>query len=147
MTSQTTRSITAAICDLIESLLDRDKSRYTYDIGKNPGNDPASTYAVRPGTLDTVAGTTKSTWVDQSFEVEFAEQYVNAPGDDEQLQDLVLKLFDDFQTFWGEAHRSKFGVDGVQCVTNFSGDAPTIDTANKVASLTMRFTVKYRTEV
>ena len=122
-------------------------SKYVWDLARNAHKKNEELFAIRPGSLSSVAGTTKTATVDQTFKVLFSTSFNNAPGNDEDLQDKVFDLFNNVSDLWYEAYRSKFGIARVLVVSGFDCDEPEIDLENRVVSIETRFTIKYRTKM
>lgn len=123
------------------------RSKYVWDFARNAHKKNEELFGIRPSSLSSVAGTTKTATVDQTFKVLFSTSFNNAPGNDEDLQDKVFDLFNNVSDLWYEAYRSKFGIARVLVVSGFDCDEPEIDLENRVVSIETRFTIKYRTEV
>ena len=122
------------------------RSKYNWDITKNAHKKYDQIYAVRPGALERVAGTTRTATVDHSFTVILANSFNDSPSSDNELNDRIMALYDDLSELWTAAFRTNFGIQRCLVVSDFSSLEPNIDFENKVVSLEISFTIKYRTE-
>jgi len=144
-------SIVADICTELDNTMkdlfpNKVRSKYQWDITQNAHKKNEQIYSIRPLSLERVAGVTKNVTIDHTFSVTLMNSYNDSPSNDNDLNDVILGLYDDVSELWNAAFRSNFGIQRVLVVSDFSCLEPNIDFQNKTVSIEISFTIKYRTE-
>ncbi len=141
-------NIKAALIAAIGTLFpSKTASKYGIDPTRNAEGQNANIFAVRPGAAIFAAEqTTRRITVDQTFEVEFIDKFIDSAGADTAAQAKILSLFADVTTLVNTALRRKLSVASVLLFSDFETDDPVVNNDNLFVSITTRFTVKYRME-
>jgi hypothetical protein len=140
--------ITDSIALQVGNLLpNRKKSPFVWDFAQNSSKANKSVYAVRQGSASNVAGTNKTVTFDQTFEVALSSDFKNKSDSDSSLSDTISAMYQDLQTVWTEIFLRKLNLSRVLLVSGLELTEPLIDNDNNIVNISLRFVVKYRTEI
>jgi hypothetical protein len=92
-----------------------------------------------------VAGTNKTVTIRQTFDVVLSSDFKNVGDNDAALQEAVLTLTDDAETLYSYAFYRHFDIQRVLLVNAVDLSSPEIDNENNIVSMTVSFSVTYRT--
>lgn len=144
-------SIVSSIIQAIEDKISLEvagfqKSQYIWDPTRNSDNKNDKYFAVRSGSATFVSGTCRTITLEQSFEVEFGDNFRNRRDKDSDANDRIMELYQAHETIYRAIMRDNFNIGRVQVVNNLDIEAPEVDNDNKVCRIVATYTVRYRTE-
>lgn len=121
------------------------KSKFYYDLEKNPGTKDNYVYAVRPGSGSPVDGTIRSTTLRQDFEVEISRDFFGAEVSDVAIRAAVNQIFEDIEKITKEvAYRRTASI---LLIESPSFDAPVLNQNGRSVSVTFTYPVTYRKSI
>lgn len=140
--------ITNEIRDQVGTLLpNRKLSAYIWSLESNTTKGNKEVYSVRMGAGNSVSGTNKTITLDQDFEVILSSEFKNKADNDAALDGVIYALYQDAQTVMVELYQRKLNLSRVLVVQSLELGEPSIDNDINIVNISLRFNVKYRTEI
>lgn len=140
----------AEICAYIEGrvlsvLLSVAKSRHYYDFSKNDDVRNKHIFAVLPGSGTPLATTTKTSTIQQDFQVRISREYEEKQNNDESLRAAIASLYDDGELILKAIKQAR--PSSIMIIGDPSFSEPEVDDAKKAASIVFTYPITYRKSI
>jgi hypothetical protein len=148
LTTNIVGSITDELKSQISTLLPtRKESAFRWSLEQNTSKGNKEVFALRPGSASTVSGTNRTITFDQDFTLILSNEFKNKGDNDAALDAAIQAIYQDLQTVYVEIYLRKLNIARVLVVQSITIDEPSIDNDNNIVNISLRFSVKYRTEI
>jgi hypothetical protein len=148
ISSNLVADISSEIASQVGNLLPlRKPSRYQWSLNDNSFKGNSAIFAVRPGSASTTSGTNRTVTFDQNFEVILSDSFKNKGDNDAALDAAIKGIYEDMQTIYVEIFQRKLNLSRVLLIDSMEMSEAEVDNENDIVNITLRFNVKYRTEI